>query len=37
MAEETKKKVKKEKIPRAPMPEQKPEVRARNLDRKSVV
>ena len=31
MAEETKKKVKKEKIPRQPMPEQEPAVRARNF------
>ena len=31
MAQETKKKVKKEKIPRAAMPEQEPEVRARNF------
>ena len=31
MAEEVKKKVKKEKIPRVAMPEQEPEVRARNF------
>jgi hypothetical protein len=31
MAEEAKKKVKKEKIPRLPMPEQEPAVRARNF------
>ena len=31
MAEETKKKAKKDKIPRVPMPEQEPDVRARNF------